>query len=81
MNRAAEPVFIKDNLIDMQIVNDQTPTSQLTAIQIGDHISNGLGTFGEVKEISFEDLNHTWKFVFALVGGGLIEASKTRTTC
>lgn len=65
----------------MIIINDESPTSELTSIKVGDQISNGLGTFGEVKDIHFENSDHIWKFTFALVGGGLIEATKTRNTC
>jgi hypothetical protein len=65
----------------MKIINDQTPTSEVTAIKIGDQISNGLGTFGEVEDITFEDTNEYWHFRFTLVGGGYIESKKERTSC
>ena len=65
----------------MKIINDDTPTGELTEIKIGDQISNGLGTFGEVKSIDFENLDYAWKFTFTLVGGGFIEATKSRNSC
>lgn len=65
----------------MKIINDQTPTSQLTEVKVGDQISNGLGTFGEVEDINFQNEDLSWKFTFKLVGGGFIEATKTRNTC
>ncbi len=65
----------------MKIINNQTPTSEIAAIKIGDSISNGLGTFGEVEDITFDDTTGQWYFKFTLVGGGYIEATKERTTC
>ena len=65
----------------MLIVNDDTPTSLLTAIKVGDSISNGLGTFGEVAEVNFEDHQEIWQFTFTLVGGGFIVAKKQRSSC
>lgn len=65
----------------MKVINDTTPTSQLTEIKVGDQISNGLGTFGEVESIDFENQDHSWKFTFSLVGGGFIEATKSSNTC
>lgn len=65
----------------MIIVNNQTPTSELTSIKIGDQISNGLGTFGEVQNIKFENTDTYWDFVFVLVAGGLIHARKIRNVC
>lgn len=65
----------------MIIVNDHTPTSELTAIKPGDEISNGLGTFGTVKEVKFTHSDLQWEFVFALVGGGYINAIKQKNTC
>ncbi len=65
----------------MKILNDTTPTSELTSIKIGDSISNGIGTFGEVDDIKFENGDGFWEFTFSLVGGGLIQVKKTRTTC
>jgi hypothetical protein len=65
----------------MKIINNETPTSEISAVKIGDQISNGLGTFGEVKEISFENNNDGWLFKFELVGGGLISANKVSSSC
>ena len=65
----------------MKILNDLTPTSDLTAIKAGDQISNGIGTFGEVEEVKFESGSDYWEFTFKLVGGGFIQVKKTRTTC
>jgi hypothetical protein len=65
----------------MKIINDQTPTSEIAAIKVGDSISNGIGTFGEVEDIKFEDTTEHWHFRFQLVGGGYIEAKRVRTTC
>jgi hypothetical protein len=65
----------------MKVIDDQTPTSEISAIKIGDHISNGLGTFGEVEDIEFEDNVAYWNFKFTLVGGGYIESRKERRTC
>jgi hypothetical protein len=65
----------------MIIINKQTPTSTITAIKVGDMISNGLGTFGEVEEIKFEDTNEHWHFIFSLVGGGYVEAKIERKSC
>ncbi|RZK51433.1 MAG: hypothetical protein EOO91_20860 [Pedobacter sp.] len=65
----------------MKILNDNTPTSQLTEVKVGDSISNGIGTFGEVEDIKFEDGDGFWEFTFSLVGGGFIQVKKNRTTC
>jgi hypothetical protein len=65
----------------MKILNDTTPTSELSAIKIGDLISNGIGTFGEIEAINFENGDGFWEFTFSLVGGGLIRVRKDRTTC
>lgn len=65
----------------MKIINQTTPTSQLTEIKIGDAISNGIGTFGEVSEIKFEDADEFWLFTFSLVGGGIIAVKKIRNIC
>jgi hypothetical protein len=65
----------------MKIITNATPTSEITAVKVGDTISNGLGTFGEVEEIKFEDTLQGWHFIFALVGGGFIEAIKERKGC
>ena len=65
----------------MKIINHETPTSEVSSVKVGDQISNGLGTFGEVEEIKFEEVDQAWKFTFALVGGGFVEAIKTRNTC
>jgi len=65
----------------MKIINNDTPTSEVTSVKVGDEISNGLGTFGTVEEIKFEDSSEHWHFIFALTGGGFIEAKKTRNTC
>lgn len=65
----------------MKILNDNTPTSELTEVKVGDSISNGIGTFGEVEVIKFENGDGFWEFTFSLVGGGFIQVRKTRTTC
>jgi len=65
----------------MKIINEITPTSDLTAIQVGDKISNGLGTFGEVLEITFDDASEYWGFLFSLHGGGFIEVKKFKNGC
>lgn len=65
----------------MKIINDTTPTSELTAIKIGDQISNGLGTFGTVASIGFEHSSEYWQFTFSLSGGGLIQVTKTKNGC
>ncbi|WP_316772071.1 hypothetical protein [Pedobacter frigiditerrae] len=65
----------------MKILNDNTPTSELTEIKVGDSISNGIGTFGEVEDIKFENGDGFWEFTFSLIGGGFIQVRKTRTTC
>ncbi len=65
----------------MKILNESTPTSELTDVKIGDSISNGLGTFGEVEAVKFENGDGFWEFTFALVGGGFIQVKKIRATC
>lgn len=65
----------------MTITNKDTPTGDLTAIKIGDEINNGLGTFGQVEHIEFEDTEIYWKFTFKLIGGGFIEVTKMRNIC
>ncbi|RZK52467.1 MAG: hypothetical protein EOO87_15175 [Pedobacter sp.] len=65
----------------MKILNDNTPTGELNDVQVGDEISNGLGTFGQVEEIKFESGDGYWQFTFALVGGGLIQVKKIIPTC
>ncbi|TCC87061.1 hypothetical protein EZ428_22965 [Pedobacter frigiditerrae] len=65
----------------MKILNDNTPTSELTQVKVGDSISNGIGTFGEVEAIKFENGDGFWEFTFSLIGGGFIQVIKTRTTC
>lgn len=65
----------------MTIVNNETATSELTAIKAGDEISNGLGTFGEVESVDFKNTDDSWDFKFALVGGGIIEAMKVKNSC
>ena len=65
----------------MIILNESTPTSELTAVEVGDQISNGIGTFGEVAEISFNDSSEYWQFKFTLTGGGIIEVSKFKDGC
>jgi hypothetical protein len=65
----------------MIIVNDITPTSELSALKIGDSISNGIGTFGEIADIKFEDTDEYWLFTFTLVGGGYITAKKIKNIC
>ena len=65
----------------MKIINNDTPTSEITAVKTGDQISNGLGTFGEVDQITFEENPEGWHFLFTLVGGGYIAAKKERNSC
>ncbi len=65
----------------MKILNDLTPTSDISSVKIGDQISNGLGTFGEVEEIIFDNGTNYWEFTFKLLGGGLIQIRKTITSC
>ncbi|RZK40784.1 MAG: hypothetical protein EOO90_13840 [Pedobacter sp.] len=65
----------------MRIINDTTSTSELTSIKIGEQISNGLGTFGEVSDVVFENNNDSWRFLFKLVGGGIIEVNKYKNGC
>lgn len=65
----------------MKVINDNTPSSELTAIKVGDQISNGLGTFGEVAEIKFDNAPEHWQFLFTLSGGGLIEVIKIKNGC
>jgi len=65
----------------MIILNESTPTSELTSIKVGDQISNGIGTFGEVAEINFDHTSEYWKFTFALTGGGLVEVVKYKNGC
>lgn len=65
----------------MKILNDATPTSELTVVKIGDQISNGLGTFGEVAAIKFDNEPSYWQFTFTLTGGGLIAVIKTKDSC
>ena len=81
MNPVVEHVSTSPKSTLMKVINDTTPTSEIAEIKIGDHISNGLGTFGEVNKIDFEDHDHSWKFTFSLAGGGFIEATKSRNTC
>jgi hypothetical protein len=65
----------------MQIINNETPTSDVTSLKVGDQISNGLGAFGEIADIKFENTDEYWLFTFALVGGGFITAKKYRNVC
>ena len=65
----------------MKIIDENTPTGELNDIKIGDAVSNGLGTFGEVVAIDFEVGDGYWKYLFKLVGGGLIEVTKAIPTC
>jgi hypothetical protein len=65
----------------MKIINDTTSTSEVTAIKIGDTISNGLGVFGEVDAIDFDNANEFWQFTFTLTNGGFIEVIKTKNGC
>ncbi|TKC05586.1 hypothetical protein FA048_17855 [Pedobacter polaris] len=65
----------------MKILNQDTPTGELNEVKVGDSISNGIGTFGEVEDIKFENGDGFWEFTFALVGGGLIQVRKTIQTC
>jgi len=82
MNLAAEPAIIRlAKFYFMKILNDTTPTSELTAVKVGDQISNRLGTFGEVAEIKFDNEPAYWQFTFVLTGGGLIEVIKTKNSC
>ena len=65
----------------MKILNDNTPTGELTEVKVGDSISNGIGTFGEVEDVKFESVDGSWEFTFSLVGGGFIQVRKTSATC
>ena len=65
----------------MKILNDNTPTGELNDVKIGDSISNGIGTFGEVEAVNFESGYGFWEYTFALVGGGFIQVKKTIQTC
>ena len=38
----------------MKILNQDTPTSELTAIKIGDLISNDIGKFGVVEVLNLQ---------------------------
>ena len=62
----------------MKILNQDTPTSELTAIKIGDLISNDIGKFGVVEDIKFTNNNDYWEFTFLLVGGDFVQIKKTR---
>ena len=65
----------------MKIINDNTPTGELNEIKVSDQISNGIGTFGEVEEIKFENGDGFWEYTFALIGGGYIQVKKISQTC
>ena len=65
----------------MKILNDNTPTGELNDVKVGDEISNGIGTFGQVEEIKFDSGDGYWQFTFVLFGGGLIQVKKTIPTC
>lgn len=65
----------------MKIINDNTPTGELNEVKVGDQISNGIGTFGEVEELKFENGDGFWEYTFALVGGGYIQVKKMSQTC
>ena len=69
------------SLYTMKILNDNTPTGELNDVKIGDSISNGIGTFGEVEAVNFESGDGFWQYTFALVGGGFIQVKKTIQTC
>lgn len=79
----AEPqtTKVKRCFKDMEIINNDTPTGTLAGVKVGDEISNGLGTFGQVAKIDFEDDPLYWRFTFELIGGGIIEATKMRNVC
>jgi len=65
----------------MKILNQDTPTGELNDVKVGDAISNGIGTFGEVEKVEFESGDGFWQYTFALVGGGYIQVKKTIQTC
>lgn len=65
----------------MKVLNEDTPTGELNDVKIGDEISNGLGTFGQVDTINFESGDGYWEFTFSLAGGGLIQVKKIIPTC
>jgi hypothetical protein len=65
----------------MKIINQDTSTSELIAIKMGDLISNGIGIFGVVENIEFKNNNDYWEFTFLLVGGDFIQIKKARENC
>ncbi|RZL30885.1 MAG: hypothetical protein EOP00_35805 [Pedobacter sp.] len=65
----------------MQILNQDTPTGDLNDIKVGDTISNGIGTFGEVDSIDFESGDGYWEYTFNLKCGGFIQVKKIIPTC
>lgn len=65
----------------MKILNQDTPTGELNDVKIGDSISNGIGTFGEVESVNFESGDGFWEYTFSLTGGGYIQIKKNIQTC
>ena len=65
----------------MKILNQDTPTGELNDLKVGDKISNGIGTFGEVVSIDFESGDGYWEYIFTLKGGGFIQVKKLIPTC
>ena len=65
----------------MKILNQDTPTGELNDVKIGDTISNGIGTFGEVESIQFDSGDGYWEYTFTLKGGGFIQVKKLIPTC
>ncbi|TKB99468.1 hypothetical protein [Pedobacter cryotolerans] len=65
----------------MKILNQDTPTGELNDLKVGDKISNGIGTFGEIDSIIFESGDGYWEYTFALVGGDFIQVKKLIPTC
>ncbi|RZL32344.1 MAG: hypothetical protein EOO96_14270 [Pedobacter sp.] len=65
----------------MKTLNQDTPTGELNDLKVGDKISNGLGTFGEVESIQFESGDSYWEYTFTLKCGGFIQVKKLIPTC
>lgn len=65
----------------MKILNQDTPTGELNDVQVGEAISNGIGTFGEVGSIDFESGDGYWEYTFTLKGGGFIQVKKIIPSC
>ena len=65
----------------MKTLNQDTPAGELNDLKVGDKISNGIGTFGEIKSIQFESGDGYWEYTFDLNGGGFIQVKKLIPTC